>query len=77
MSEQGDAINSKEILTDYYSACVSGEAVVFRGDGEPRLAATTLQSMQDLEPSFVDEDSYSVGGAVENLEIKSTTSIRL
>ncbi|MEE2884636.1 MAG: aminotransferase class I/II-fold pyridoxal phosphate-dependent enzyme [Chloroflexota bacterium] len=70
MSEQGDEINSKENMTDYYSACLSGEAVVFRGDGEPRLAATTLQNMQDLDPSFDDEDSYSVGGTVEKLEIK-------
>tara|TARA_Y100000588_G_scaffold68625_3_gene69895 strand:+ start:943 stop:2070 length:1128 start_codon:yes stop_codon:yes gene_type:complete len=70
MSEQGDVIKSKENMSDYYSACLSGEAVVFRGDGEPRLAATTLQNMHDLEPSFDDEDSYSVGGTVEKLEIK-------
>ena len=75
MSEQGDVIKSKENMSDYYSACLSGEAVVFRGDGEPRLAATTLQNMHDLEPSVDDEDSYSVGGTVEKLEIKLNLSL--
>lgn len=55
-------------LTDYYDACIAGKAVVLRGDGEPRIASNTIRALQELKPSFLDEDSYSVGGEVEKLE---------
>ena len=44
------------------------DAVVFRGDGEPRTPGTTLRQISELDASDVEADTYSLGGSVEKLE---------
>ena len=68
MNVNNNSVKRKDDLTDYYDACVTGKAVVLRGDGEPRIASNTIRALQELKPSFLDEDSYSVGGEVEKFE---------
>lgn len=44
------------------------DAVVFRGDGEPRTPGGTLRRIGELDVSGVEADTYSLGGSVERLE---------
>lgn len=45
--------------------------VIFRGDGEPKPPSTMLQQLAAFDQKFtLKEDSYSVGGTVEQLEKK-------
>ena len=45
--------------------------VIFRGDGEPKSPSTMLQQLAAFDQKFtLKEDSYSVGGTVEQLEKK-------
>ena len=53
MNVNNNSVKRKDDLTDYYDACVTGKAVVLRGDGEPRIASNTIRALQELKPSFV------------------------
>ena len=44
------------------------DAVVFRGDGEPRTPSETLRRLAELDPAEIEADTYSLGGSVERLE---------
>ena len=45
--------------------------VIFRGDGEPKTPSTMLQRLAEFDHKFtLKEDSYSLGGTVEQLEEK-------
>ena len=45
--------------------------VIFRGDGEPKTPLTMLQNLAAFDQKFtLQEDSYSLGGTVEQLEKK-------
>ena len=45
--------------------------VIFRGDGEPKLPSMMLQQLAEFDQKFtLKEDSYSLGGNVEQLEKK-------
>lgn len=45
--------------------------VIFRGDGEPKTPLTMLQELAAFDQKFtLQEDSYSLGGTVEQLEKK-------
>ena len=45
--------------------------VIFRGDGEPKTPSTMLQSLAEFDQKFMlKEDTYSLGGNVEELEKK-------
>ncbi len=45
--------------------------VIFRGDGEPKTPAMMLQRLAEFDQEFaLEEDSYSLGGNVEQLEKK-------
>ena len=45
--------------------------VIFRGDGEPKTPLTMLQQLAEFDQKFtLKEDSYSLGGTVEQLEEK-------
>ena len=45
--------------------------VIFRGDGEPKSPSTMLQQLAEFDQKFtLKEDSYSLGGNVEQLEKK-------
>ncbi len=45
--------------------------VIFRGDGEPKSPSTMLQELAAFDQKFtLKEDSYSLGGTVEQLEKK-------
>ena len=45
--------------------------VIFRGDGEPKSPSTMLQELAEFDQKFtLKEDSYSLGGTVEQLEKK-------
>ena len=46
-------------------------AVIFRGDGEPKTPLTMLRELAAFDQKFtLKEDSYSLGGTVEQLEKK-------
>ena len=45
----------------------SERTVVFRGDGEPKTPAGTLQRLAEIEDEL-EADSYSLGGSVEQVE---------
>ena len=45
--------------------------VIFRGDGEPKTPLTMLQRLAEFDQKFtLKEDTYSLGGTVEQLEKK-------
>ena len=45
--------------------------VIFRGDGEPKTPLTMLQKLAEFDQEFaLENDSYSLGGNVEQLEKK-------
>ena len=45
--------------------------VIFRGDGEPKTPSTMLQRLAEFDQKFtLEDDSYSLGGNVEQLEKK-------
>ena len=45
--------------------------VIFRGDGEPKPPSTMLQTLAEFDQKFtLKEDSYSLGGNVDQLEKK-------
>ena len=45
--------------------------VIFRGDGDPKMPSTMLQRLAEFDQKFtLKEDSYSLGGNVEQLEKK-------
>ena len=45
--------------------------VIFRGDGEPKTPSMMLQQLTEFDQKFtLKEDSYSLGGTVEQLEKK-------
>ncbi len=45
--------------------------VIFRGDGEPKTPSTMLQQLAEFDQKFtLKEDTYSLGGNVEQLEKK-------
>ena len=44
------------------------DAVVFRGDGEPRHPVVTALKISELSEDDLQPDSYSLGGSVELLE---------
>ena len=45
--------------------------VIFRGDGEPKTPSTMLQQLAKFDQEFTfEDDSYSLGGNVEQLEKK-------
>ena len=45
--------------------------VIFRGDGEPKPPSTMLQQLAEFDQKFtLKEDTYSLGGTVEQLEKK-------
>lgn len=49
----------------------SSNAVIFRGDGEPKTPLTMLQRLAEFDQKFtLKEDAYSLGGTVEQLERK-------
>ena len=49
----------------------SSNTVIFRGDGEPKPPLTMLQELAAFDQKFtLKEDSYSLGGTVEQLEKK-------
>ena len=49
----------------------SSNTVIFRGDGEPKPPSLMLQQLAEFDQNFtLKEDSYSLGGNVEQLEKK-------
>ena len=49
----------------------SSSTVIFRGDGEPKTPSTMLQRLAEFDQKFtLQEDAYSLGGTVEQLEKK-------
>ena len=62
-SLRSDAMPIKDIPPD--------NTVIFRGDGEPNTTSTMLQRLIEFDQEFtLEEDSYSLGGNVEQLEKK-------
>ncbi len=62
-SLRSDAMPIKDVPPD--------NTVIFRGDGEPNTPSTMLQRLIEFDQEFtLEEDSYSLGGNVEQLEKK-------
>lgn len=62
-SLHSDAVPIKDVPPD--------NTVIFRGDGEPNTPSTMLQRLIEFDQEFtLEEDSYSLGGNVEQLEKK-------
>ena len=67
-SSRGDAVAVTEKPQDDAQLWDTEDAVVFRGDGEPRTPGSTLRRLAELDPLEVGADTYSRGGSVERLE---------
>ena len=66
-----EEVNLNQVSLDQYSPENMINSVVFKGDGEPRSADNTLKYLSEIATQgVVDQDYYSLGGAVNTLEEK-------
>ncbi|MCZ6876280.1 MAG: beta-eliminating lyase-related protein, partial [bacterium] len=67
----GDTFKSVQTDNTAAGARPPQEAVIFRGDGEPKTAKAMLQRLIAIEDEVgLEADSYSLGGTVQRLEEK-------